>query len=345
MPKPKGVKARGNGQGSAIRIRTNCWKAIAVIGYKDGKPIRRTKQGFATKAEALAYIPTLKRELPKGTKSIRLGEAYEKWFATLTCSKSTQTCYSSAFKMFNELLFINMNDLTIDDLQECLDSSEKGKRTKQNAKIALGLIYKWAIPRGYIEDNLNLAHYLKINSNEEVTRKPGFTMEQLETIKKAIHSFAGANLVYCHCYLGFRPTAFLALKKSDYNAEGRYFVGGIKTEAGKDRIVPVSPKIQPYVDELLAQPGEYVFSQDGSQMSLKVYRHIFYVLCEGLGFQKDGEHTLTPHSCRHTFATLMKRVQGADKDKLALMGHTTNAMLNHYQDVSVEDLRAITDKL
>ena len=54
---------------------------------------------------------------------------------------------------------------------------------------------------------------------------------------------------------------------------------------------------------------------------------------------------LYPHSCRRTFATLMKRVDGADKDKLELIGHTSNEMLRYYQDVSLEDLRRITDAL
>ena len=41
----------------------------------------------------------------------------------------------------------------------------------------------------------------------------------------------------------------------------------------------------------------------------------------------------------------MKRVPGADKDKLELMGHTSSEMLRHYQDVSFEDLRRVTDML
>lgn len=56
-------------------------------------------------------------------------------------------------------------------------------------------------------------------------------------------------------------------------------------------------------------------------------------------------HRYTPHSCRHTFATMMKRVKGADKDKLALIGHTSQEMLRHYQDVSLDDLRKVTDAL
>lgn len=53
----------------------------------------------------------------------------------------------------------------------------------------------------------------------------------------------------------------------------------------------------------------------------------------------------TPHSCRHTFASMMKNVQGADKDKLALIGHTSTEMLRHYQDVDVEGLRRIIEAM
>lgn len=41
----------------------------------------------------------------------------------------------------------------------------------------------------------------------------------------------------------------------------------------------------------------------------------------------------------------MKRVAGSDKDKLELMGHTSTEMLRHYQDVSFDDLRKVTDAL
>ena len=63
--------------------------------------------------------------------------------------------------------------------------------------------------------------------------------------------------------------------------------------------------------------------------------------------ERDGvkRRKYTPHSCRHTFATMMKRVQGADKDKLELMGHTSTEMLRHYQDASYDDLRKITDAI
>ena len=87
-------------------------------------------------------------------------------------------------------------------------------------------------------------------------------------------------------------------------------------------------------------------------MGIAAYRRLFYSTLEECGVEnpteeKDGvsRRKYTPHSCRHTFATLMKNAPGSDKDKLELMGHTSTEMLRHYQDVSLEDLRKITDAL
>ena len=99
----KGIKSRGNGTGSALHVSTNNWKAIAVIGYSDeGKPIRRTKSGFKTRTEALAYIPTLKR-VKQEKKPVRLYEAFTEWEKTADCSQSTLWCYKAGFKLFEEL--------------------------------------------------------------------------------------------------------------------------------------------------------------------------------------------------------------------------------------------------
>ena len=341
MPK-KGVKSRGNGQGSALRISANNYKAIAVIGYNEkGNPIRRCKSGFKTKTEALAYIPTLKDPNNKKKTPITLMEAFTKWQTTTNITASTMACYRSGIAVFNRIKYIPMESLGIDDFQECIDKCPHGKRTRQNAKTVLNLIYKWAIPRGILP-NMNVASFLKVNAEEKTKPKASFTDAQLETLRSADDRVAHA--IYIHCYLGFRPSAFLDLKCEDYH--GDYFVGGIKTEAGRNRVVTISPKIASYVANFVSEShGGYIFGVDGKKISYDKYRKDFYDCLVRLGIQKTGENIYTPHTCRHTFATLLKRVGGADKDKLELMGHTTSAMLQYYQDVSVEDLKGITNKM
>ena len=93
-------------------------------------------------------------------------------------------------------------------------------------------------------------------------------------------------------------------------------------------------------------------AEDGSRMTIKAYREKFYEALEACEIENPitevngvNRRKYTPHSCRHTFSTLMKNVQAPDKDKLALIGHTSTEMLRHYQDVDIEGLRRITDAI
>ena len=180
----------------------------------------------------------------------------------------------------------------------------------------------------------------------------GFEDAQVELIHNAVGHIPYADYVYCLIYTGYRPFEFLVLDALDYNREERCIKGGGKTEAGKDRPVTISPKILPIVSNLVANKvaGPIFCGEDGKTMPIKEFREHFYAVLDAIGIPNPilpdrNEHTYTPYSCRHTFATMMKRVQAADKDKLALMGHTSAKMLRHYQDVNFEDLRQITDKL
>ena len=365
------TKSRGNGLGSVYK-RGDKWIAVKTLGYiidplpPDAPPgtiphkRRQTvSRSFSTRKDATVALPFLTaadRKPRQGTVTqrkktqITLKELYDQWEPTHDRGRSTMNCYRAGFRLFAELWPVRMEDIDIDDLQECLDESDAGLRTMQNAKAALGLVYKYGIPRDAIPKDRNLATFLRIRG-EGSEKKPGLSLEELELVRKAAASGDPfAAIVLCHCYLGFRPSALLDLTAADYDPERRCFVGGIKTEAGKGRTVTVSPKIQNYVDALIAAAGSgYVFGHLGAQLTIESYREQFYALLQRCGIEnptdEDGRHRLTPHSCRHTFAPLLKRAQGSDTDKLALIGHTSTDQLREYQDVPLEDLRAITDQL
>ena len=366
-------KSRGNGLGSVYKLPSGKWAAVKTIGWivdplpQDAPPdmvphtrrVTVSKQ-FPTKKEAVNYLPYLTAADQKPRKgsstqrkrtSVTLKELYDEWQPTHDRSRSTMNCYQAGFKLFKDCWYTKMEDIDIDDLQECLDASGAGRRTKENARAALGLVYKYGIPRNVVPKDRNLSDFLRIRDVAEGSVRTGFSADEQKKLWAAAR--AGdqtARTVLCHCYLGFRPTAFLQLKVSDYNAQEHAFVGGIKTEAGIDRTVTVSPKIQPWVDEYVAAAGDgFVFGVSGKALPVKKYREALYDLLGHLGIDnpvdEDGRHRLTPHACRHTFATLMKNAKGSDTDKLALIGHTSTEQLRDYQDVSFADLRAITDQL
>lgn len=353
-------KTRGNGQGCAFKMANGKWRVEVTLGYEQlsngkKKRIYRSKSGFRTKREALAYIETLRNAKPENErKNVTFKQLYDMWFPTHNRSKSTMDCYQAAMNYYKPIWHLPVQDIDIDDLQECLDECEQGRRTKENMKALANLLYKYGIPRHYIRENLNLAPYLVIRDNSDEINKTAITDDDLEKLKRKLGKVPYADYVYAQCYLGFRPSEFLALDVQDYNATEKAFVGGAKTEAGKGRAVTVSPKIQPIIDRLVSgkTSGPVFCDADGGPITIKTYRAIFYDVLDQCGIDNptiviDGKtfHLKTPHSCRRTFATLMKRVDGNDKDKLELIGHTSGKMLRHYQGVSFTDLRKITDVL
>lgn len=355
----KTSRHRGNGQGTIYR-RGNKWIAYTSPTYytdEQGKLRKKTRsKTCATKKEATAALAEMiAKPDAKKKKTITFKALYDKWLPTHQAGKSTMDCYKAAMKYFKPVWFMRMDDIDIDDLQDCLDNCGKGKRTQQNMKAVCGLVYKYGIPRQSVPENLNLAQYLKVGGDDAVHRE-SFDENQIEAIKKQIGTTPRAEYVYCLIYLGFRPSEFLALEITNYDSNRQCFVGGSKTEAGTNRVVTISPKILPYINKIAADrtEGPFFCADGGKAYSLQEFTEkLFYPVLEAAGIDNPmvgigggvERHKYTPHSCRHTFATLLKNIQASDKDKLELIGHTSDEMLRYYQDVKVEDLRKITDNL
>lgn len=352
---PRKPKTRGNGQGSVYRLPNGKWKAVRTVYYNgsDGKTHRRVAScsTFSSKREAVNALPGLQiKKKNAAQKSVTFSRLYEMWLPTHKASKATLDCYRAAYRYYEPLYTQEFADITIDDLQACLDECPKGKRTMQNMRTLAGLLYKYAIPRNIV--SLNLGQYISVHAEDSGLGKDGLPLEALDVLSANVGIVPGADYVLCQCYLGFRPSEFIALDAINYNRKERAFTGGAKTDAGKNRVVTVSPKIQGIVDRLTKDKlsGPVFCAPSGEAYTLGAYRDLFYSVLESCGIENpvtktsEGERRkYTPHSCRHTFATLMKRVAGASKDKLELIGHTSEDMLRHYQDVSFADLRKITD--
>ena len=352
-------KSRGNGQGTVYQLANGKYKAVVTLGYyldEDGKRKRKTRSKvYDKKKDAVAALPELKNAKPvaEKAKEYTFKQLYDAWLPTHRAGKDTINCYKAAYKYFEPVRDMTMLEIDVDDLQECIDDCPHGKRTKENMKALCGLIYKYGIPRHAIPENLNLAPFLHV-SGDGAAHRESFTDDQIKAIKKACGKVPHADEIYCMIYTGFRPSEFLSLTADSYDKKAQTLTGGAKTDAGKGRIVTISPKIKTIVPRLVASGGKIVNDQDGKPWTLKAWTEdAFYPALEAAGIDNPiveiaggkKRHKYTPHSCRHTFATLMKRVPGADKDKQELIGHASAEQLRYYQDAPLDDLRKITDSI
>ena len=351
-------KKRGNGQGTVLALPNGRYKAVVTLGYytdEKGKRHRRTRsKTFDRKKDAVAAIPALLKDPRRAVKkALTFKELFDLWQPTHRAGKSTMDGYRAAMKHFSPVWFLRMDELDIDDLQECVDDCPHGRRTKENMKALCGLLYKFGIPRHVIPENLNLGHFLTV-SGDGAAHRESFTAAQVEKIRAACGAVPYAEAVYTMIYTGFRPSEFLELTAESYDKARCCLTGGAKTAAGRGRVVTVSPKIKAIVEAQAAAEGPLFPAQDGKPWGLKDFTEAaFYPLLAAVGIDNPMvevgggklRHKYTPHSCRHTFATLMKRVAGADKDKQELIGHASADMLRYYQDAPLDDLRRITDAL
>lgn len=346
---------RASGTGSAKRASNGTWTAVGkpLPAIVDGKLIskRPEKRGFRTKSEALAYAAELsKGNQRKDYSKITFAQLYDKLMEqhSKRVSKSTLDCYKAAYRHYAALHPAPFTALITEDWQACIDDCMHGRRTKENMKALGTLMYGYAAAQDIT--NKNFAQYIYIGNDQQVSRN-AFTREEDELIlKKALDGMPWADYIACDCYLGFRPTALFNIKKTDYNAVDQTITGGIKTDAGRDRVVTISPKIRPLIDRLMQTPGEYLFpNPDGNQFTAENFRKdYFYKTLAELCIQPipgPGETPkYTPYSCRHTFFTKMARAKGAEKFKAELGGHTSYEMSKHYQHSELDDKRCITDQ-
>lgn len=351
----KRTRTRGNGEGTVYQ-RGKTWTAKVILGWwvDDhcvAHPHVRTKGGFKTKKEALEYIPTLKQGASPEL-DITFQKLYERFMEghEQKVGKSTLACYRASYNHFKPIWGMKFRELGTDDLQACVDEGQKGRRTKELMKALGNLLYKYAASRKIVTHNY--AQYIFVGKDKKGTH-PAFTPQQVEQIRRACGHIPYAEYVYCMIYLGFRPNEMLSLKRDAYHNENgvEYFIGGFKTAAGTDRPVTISPKIKPYVRELVMQADPWIFPKpEGGLMDDDCFRdRIFYPLLAALNIQpipsKEHPAELVPYSCRHTFANLMKDVGGSDTDKSALMGHSDITMTKYYQSSDLASIQRITDAL
>lgn len=343
-----------NGMGT-VRKRGNTWTAISppVPYMHDGQLRYRhfTKGGFRTKKEALLAAPTLAALAREDNTSITFSALYATWLERHKdrVTKSTLGCYTSAYKHYEALYYAKFNDLVTADWQACVDDCTAGKRTRQNMKTLGTLLYGYAQEQDITQKNFATHIYI---GNLDQTSRNAFQRDELAAILQA--AFDGniiASYIACGCYTGFRPSALFALRKSDYDPAEQTLKGGIKTAAGRDRIVPINPKIRPLITSQLQTPGEWLFpSPKGGQCKADDFRtDYFYPCLAELCIQpvpdKGDTPKYTPYSWRHTFFTMLARVPGETKLKAELGGHTSYQMSQHYQHPDLADKRAIINAL
>lgn len=323
---------RANGTGSIVKLSGNRRRPYCVrISERDrhGHIIQRAVSYHAKASEAQAALDELNARRDQGLKinmdkfSMTWGQAYDLWSARKfgTAGPSSVASYRASWRRVGVLASRKARDITIDDLQRIIDQDEAdglSMSSIDNDHILMRALYRYLLERDVVaKDYSAFVELPRVEAKHEKGALDDLQLHKLE--KLAAAGVPWADTVLILCYTGMRINEFLALTPFCYDRDSHCITGGSKTDAGRDRIIPVHPKIQPYLDRWLADGCDTIIHRDAKPVRAHWYRkHPFRAIMEQIG--ADGA---TPHWCRHTF---ISRARMAGVDELAIkriVGHST----------------------
>ncbi len=319
-------RSRGNGQGTAIK-RGNTWTAIwteEIYPDPEAKKVhqkRRWKGGFKTKTAALAYAANPAQEQPEAP---TLRSYWVGWSKSdlLDLSKSKQTAHRIAWSKLESLAGIRMDELTINQIQGCIDKKAPTYYPAKDMKTVLSHLFKRAVAEG--NARTNLAEFIRLPPLEEKELQP-FTEIELHRLWDAYGKgdrFIGFILLMI--YSGMMPGELLKFKTDMVDWEKHEIIGcGLKTKKRKTTAIVFPDMISPVLSDLIGHSKSKVGYVIGMN------RDNFYAEFHA-ALQRAGVRDLTPYSCRHTTATALALGNIAPSIIQEVMRHTKFSTTQRY---------------
>lgn len=219
--------------------------------------------------------------------------------------------------------------LTSKDLQSVIDKCPRKYSSLELIMTLFHQMYAYAEANDLVDKDYS--KIVKINKNDDDEHGEPFTDKELQILWDNKDDEV-VEMLLIMCYSGFRISAYKNMKT---NLEEAYFQGGVKTAAGKDRIVPIHSAILPLVDHRLNRLGKYLVETQAT------FRKSMYAKLEELGIQRH-----TPHDCRHTFSMLCDKYEVRENDKKTMLGHSFQDITNKvYRHRNLEELRHQIEKI
>lgn len=240
---------RSRGTGSVYKRPDGKYQVTVTLGWfmEDGKRKRRTaSRTFVKKSDAINAAAGLKGQRPRPTETLReLHDMYLAGKPYAQLSKSQQDKLGYAWARLKPIELRPIAELTVDDLQRAVDLAVSTFYPARDMKVLLSHLYELAIRREIV--SANKAQYIDLPDAPKAKRET-WTDADVDLMWKdyaAGNLFTGYILIMCYCGLRYGELATILLE--NVNIEERYMIGGIKTEAGIDRVIPISARILPVV--------------------------------------------------------------------------------------------------
>lgn len=330
-----------NGYGGITYLgpnRRNPFRVRITTGWEYNENTGKHKQVFTT----LGYYPTRKAAmiaLAKYNESpydldkakITFEEIYVKWWAEKkqTIDKSSVGAYSSAYKKLEPIHKSKIIDLKKNELQDVMNTCSGYSEVLQSrVKTIMRGVFQYCLANDLVDKDYS--QFVKITPKEGKSIHKPYTMNEVKLLwdnlklgiplsysKKDIRDVYPVDLILIMIYTGMRPGEVLKLKKENVFLEERYMIGGSKTDAGKERIIPIHEEIYPLVKARYDAAGEWLVPYKSDHpLTMTQYRERFF---DPVLKRLNLDHL--PHDGRHTFASRADRCKVNIVSIKRIMGH------------------------
>ena len=323
---PQSHRSRGNGQGTAYK-RGKTWTAAwteSIYVDDDGKRHQKriTKGGFTSKTAALNFAMN-RIVVEKQERDPTLTDYYNTYLSTgyTKLSKSKQVATDIAWRKMKTLHNVPIKDLTIDNLQACIDEETETYYPAKDMKTLFSHTYKRAAAEGRVASNIS--EYIQLPPLNETEQTP-FNASEIERMWKSYDE--GNQLipyVLLMIYTGMMPGELMKCTVGMINLETHEIMGcALKTKKRKSTPIIYPDWFSPVVEKLVEnlRPTDKV---------LTYTRHLFYKNYHET-LKSIGVRDLTPYSCRHTTATALALAKTAPSLIQEIMRHTKFSTTQRY---------------
>ena len=343
---------RENGTGTVYKrkdVKSRPWvaygpaKAVMDPGTQRVRMIQPALGSYATAQEAKDALDAYRRN-PSRLFNASLEQIHDRWMdvAYRDISQDFINNYNSCWYKLRTLYRDRFRDLRAHDYQAIIDyyDSDHAKEghggqvitdketggpvmrgplsfsSLSKIKALLTSMYTYALQEDVVSKNY--ASFIILPPKGE-SKHDRFTDLELQKIKQAIGTVEMADLIYIMCNTGHRIGEFVSITPDmirRYN--GRVIIcGGNKTEAGENKVVPVTVEVGTLIESWAAKGGDTVFCRTGgAKWTEDNFRDHFK---QALGL--IGVRVLTPHATRRTYSTRLSAAGVSQVDIIALMGH------------------------
>jgi integrase len=339
----------GFGQISEIKNRNlrRPFRAMVSAGKdrRTGRPICKPLQPesyFATYNEAYAALTEYNRNPYDLSPTLTVRELYERWLADYekkVSGKSSISSIRSAWSYCSALYEMRVTDVRARHIKGVMEHGRAVVRgvektitpyLKIRVKSLFNVLLDYAVEYELVERNFarTFAVSSDVSKEVETNRREhiSFTDDEMDLLWENLDRIPYIDVLLVQCYAGWRPQELGLIRIEDVDLDNWTFTGGMKTEAGTGRLVPIHSRIRQLVqrryDEALSLGSEYLFNSVGKRTrGLKLtygkYKNRFRSIVEELGLNPRHQ----PHDGRVQFVTMAKKY-GVDEYAIKyIVGH------------------------